>query len=553
MDDAMETVDQYVFRWDAENSAGGTGFGVVAWSGERSDAADVQRALASTLDVAGENTIPGLVRIERGHRVLLGRRTLGLDPGGRAGTVCHALVGHRSVLPPITCLALHDWRWQQDELPVETVRGGLPPVPTEPLTHGRDEELFRLTDELREPTALRTLVALTAEVLRDPNRRFSVLDLSGGREPHTVLLGLWRLFGPLLGGQPLGWSFATHDSDYAKRLRFTFLTAWPTHPSSNERHVRVDPRKQTGDRAEQLARVLVDLSLAEEGGGNVSRTLERRAPQEETRRNRKDWLLRTAERALSRTPQPVQRSSPPRRTQPTPEPRPQAAAGPGPQAAAGPTEGAAPSADLRALRLIRAVRESDFSDPSLRDLIAPIAAEHPHWSRDLQLRYCHVLLEHRLFLRAGLADTEERSAVEVARLYRQAVKPFADERQVAATLATILPEETERTRSHPIARPALDHILKDGAGVSEAVWYQILKVWHPEEPPRPPRPPAPPTPSPPRTSWDQPPSHPAPTHPTTTHRDRRPWLPEVTGVGMVGAAIVACLVTILVLTILATR
>ncbi|UED85538.1 hypothetical protein [Streptomyces profundus] len=537
MDDAMETVDQYVFRWDAANPSGGTGFGAVAWSGDHHTARGIQRSLGSTLEVAGENAVPGLVRVERNDRVLLGRRTLGRDPGGRAGTICHALVGRKDGLSTVRCLALHAWRWQRADVPVEIVRGSLPAVPLDLLTLGRDEELDRLADELREPATVRALVALTAEVLRDPDRRFSVLDPSAGREPHALLLGLWRVFGSLLENHPLGWSFATHDTDDAKPLRFVFLTTWPAHPPSNDQHLRLDPWKPRAgrtDRADAVATELVAWIL-EAVPGTVNRTLARHVPREHPGRGKRTWLLEAAERALRRdSPTPRRGPSPPPSPSPRTEARPPTyTPPPAPNPAPAPTptrppasppagtwlgfEGAqravagTPPDDHEAEELLEAVRVMDGSDPGLPALLARIQDRQPRWPQSLRLHYCWTLLNRRLLLHAWLGDTDSERATAVAKLYQQAVRPFAEEPDVSDKLTEVLLEERRLSREHPAARAALTHIVHDGTGLpSEHLSELLAHIWS-EEPPRTSSPP-------PMTGWDDRPIPPTPEPPPPNPR-----------------------------------
>jgi hypothetical protein len=484
--DAVETVEQLVFRWNAQNRSGATGFGAVAWSGKRDTAENILRTVGPTLEVAGENAVPGLVRMEGKNSVLLGRRTLGRDPGGRAGTICHALLGPKAKLTPPRCLALHAWRWQEDDLPIDTVQERLRPVPYELLTAQLPEEWDRLTDAIRDPGVAQTLVAVTAEVLRNPNRRFSVLDRSDGHDPYAVLWGLYGMFGHLLEDHPLGWSFATHDTDDTKPLRFTFLPDWTAHPSGGKRRVRVDPEQRQENQPEQIAKELVERHLNAAEPETVRKALSKYAPRKDSRDGRSDWLLRTAERALSRIP-----AAPPEPPEPSYVEHPEAEA----------------EALLSALRLM------DDEDQALPGLLNGIEARHSNWSRDLRLRFCRTLLDRRLFLRAWLADTEGERATAVAGLYRWAVRPFAGDPEVAVRLRNILPEELESSRGHPAARAALLQIIQQNPGFPDETWSELVLTALREEPSRRPSP----SPSPPVE-----PTRPLPTAPAP----KRAWYPE---------------------------
>jgi hypothetical protein len=266
--------DQLVFRWDADNRSGNTGFGLVAWSCDPEQAEKVFRAVARKLQVAGDEVAPGLVRIVAGRTkesVLLVRRVLGHDPGGRPGTVCHALLGSTRILDVETCLGLHRWSWDGSDLPLNEVRGGLDPVPAGTLLQASMPEC----DDLSRfrPEVARPLIAATAEVLRHPGSRYTFLDRTGGEFPYRILWGLHGILGELRATHPLGWSFATHDTDDSEKLRFVFVPRWPASASHDERRVRTDLEQPCEDRALILATELVKhhLEWSRHGGDGPSR------------------------------------------------------------------------------------------------------------------------------------------------------------------------------------------------------------------------------------------------------------------------------------------
>ncbi|WP_236242220.1 hypothetical protein [Streptomyces sp. CC228A] len=252
------SVDQVVFRWDTENLSGTTGFGPVACSCPPERADDLFRRTGALLRGTGEVTAPALLRLERADEVLLVRRAPWRDAGGRAGTLCHALLGPAAVLDPATCLGLHGWSWQGADLPLAEVRGRLPRVAEAPLVAAADEGLRALTAAL--PRVRYELTGAVAEFLRHPTASFTLLD-PAGTAACPVLWGLHGVF----GGQAVrGWTFATHDTDETDQLRFVFVSRWSGAAAAAGNRRRVDPAERCGDRAEAVAEALVRHQLREE-------------------------------------------------------------------------------------------------------------------------------------------------------------------------------------------------------------------------------------------------------------------------------------------------
>ncbi|WP_314174751.1 hypothetical protein [Streptomyces winkii] len=294
--------DQLVFRWDADNRSGNTGFGLVAWSNDPERAEKVFRGVARKLQVSGDEVAPGLVRIvdRTGESVLLVRRVLGHDPGGRPGTVCHALLGSNASLGVETCIGLHRWSWEGSDLPLNEVRGRLDPVPAKALLQAsmpQCEDLSRFLPQVAEE-----LSAATAEVLRHPGSRYTFLDRTGGEFPFLILWGLRGILGELRATHPLGWSFASHDTDDSEKFRFVFVPRWPASAAHDERRVRTDLQQPRDDRALMLATELVNHHLEWSGRGGeglrrVPATLAEAAG-ELGRLESGDALLAAAERAV---------------------------------------------------------------------------------------------------------------------------------------------------------------------------------------------------------------------------------------------------------------
>ncbi|GAA3884783.1 hypothetical protein [Streptomyces sedi] len=454
-----DPVRQFVLRWDADHPSGGTGFGVVAASGRWRDAEAIARSVGPTLEVAGENAVPGLVRLRNRDSVLLAHRTPGRDAGGRSGTVCHVLVGTVRQLSVRRCLALHAWTWEPEPLTVTTVRGDLLSVAAESLAKAESGGLAALRAELAHPDVAATLTALTAEVLRDPDRRFSVLDPSLGRAPHAVLAGLNDMFGPVLADQQRGWSFATHDTDDSKPLRFVFLREWPPHPSSEPR-ARVDPRRGRKDTAAGLAKELVERLLEGVDPAHLQDVLQRHANRETP--HRPGWLPRATSQALDRL------SSPPRLPTRTGDQEP-----PTPQPSAPQPWDPAPRAPFaEADELLDELRDVDVRGPRLGELLARIDERGEHWDEGRQFKLCLVLLERDLFLGAPPDGTEER----VVDAYERWVRPFSHKSEVVNRLKTIVSTTWSSSRDNPRAREALTRIVEGGPGFAEQVWIALWRA-----------------------------------------------------------------------------
>ena len=268
-----ELLDQIVFRWEADNSMGTTGFGPVAWSNGRDTAETVFRHVAPLLRTTAAETVPALIRLESKGRVLLIHRAALPDPDGQPSTVCHALTGASATLDAETCLGLHAWSWENGGLRLGEVRGGLEQVRTAAVLESAEEGRRALVRGL--PALEETLKSVAAEVLRRPGQKFTVLDRQGGQAAHRVLWGLYGIFRGLI---PSGWTFATHDTIEERTIRFVFVRSWAGPVPQNTERTRTDPGERLGDRAEEVAGWLVDHYLrgveqGEEGEFSVSEAL----------------------------------------------------------------------------------------------------------------------------------------------------------------------------------------------------------------------------------------------------------------------------------------
>ncbi|URM89221.1 hypothetical protein LUW75_03460 [Streptomyces sp. MRC013] len=501
------SADQIVFRWDTDNLSGTTGFGPVAWScaPERADA--VFRTAAPLLRATGEATAPALLRLENGDRILLVHRAPWREAGGRAGTVCHALMGPADLLDPATCLGLHPWSWEGGDLPLAEVRGALPPVPGSALLPAADAGMRLLSDGLAP--VRRELVGAVAEFLRHPKAGFTFLDPSGGAA-HRVLWGLYGLFG---GRTARRWTFATHDTVESDLLRFVFVSRWTGEASGSGARRRADPLERCGDRAESVAERLVRHHLREEYA--VGAALRRAADRHRAARGGPVTWLALAEAALSDLPpdRPPARFSgrlpdppsnrpldqPPGRPLDQSPPRP--AAPPPRRAPAGPPvpvvapEWPAPSEERSRTRrwrgggstrrrgpaddeLLRALRAGTGGYEALTALMGEVAERWPSWNRERRAALCAILLDRELFVtdRAGaLRAPDDVRAANAASLYRWAVRPLLDDPALAARVTDLLPRLS--TGPHRAARAAVRQITQSPSpGLPEPAWQALLRA-----------------------------------------------------------------------------
>ncbi|MGW8375257.1 hypothetical protein [Streptomyces sp. ODS28] len=503
-------VDQLVFRWDADNRSGSTGFGLVAWSCEPDQAEAVCRGMATKLQVAGDEVTPGLVRIgvKGREEVLLVRRVPGHDPGGRPGTVCHALLGSSRDLDVETCLGLHPWTWEGSALPLNEVRGKLEPVPADVLLRAaapRGESLSRALGRFGKP-----LSVAAAEILRHPGHRYSFLDRWGGDVPYLLLWGLYGIFRDLRAQHPLGWSFATHDSDDSEPFRFVFLPSWPASASHDVRRVRTDLRQPIDDDAMDIGTWLVRFHLEwlrhTDGREPAVSAVLAEAGEHLERWEQGDGLLRAAQHAvkeLNSAVWPVNRamSAPERAGYSTPSRDEHSAPGHGgnsPQTQEGNStpeqEGdSAPEQEadegmMRARsdeRLLRDLRD-DLPYDTVALVLQEIARRFIGWPRALRENLCGTALDESLFLDIRRHPWKTPGREDAAQLdcrienaiwlYRQVIRPLAKDGQVSGRLQCLLPDL--HGSEDAACRTAVRVILEEGElpGLDEEVWRAVVRA-----------------------------------------------------------------------------
>lgn len=226
-----DSVHQVVFRWDGNHGRQGTGMNAVARSCTAERAEEVGRELGPLLWVSGAAASrPSTVRVlPRDGGVMLVRRWPTTDRGGRPSTVSHVLVGGPGTLKTRQCLGLAYGGWGTRQEVAETASGPLRRIDCahlDRLARNRLPEMLK-----RLPTVRDTLAVITAEWLRDPAQRVSLLTEPGERrsghpdrdETALVCLGLFLIFEPWLRQD---WTFATYDAVDTHPLRLMCVPRW---------------------------------------------------------------------------------------------------------------------------------------------------------------------------------------------------------------------------------------------------------------------------------------------------------------------------------------
>ncbi|MBB5933907.1 hypothetical protein [Streptomyces zagrosensis] len=222
-------VDQVFLRWDGNQGRQGTGMKAVAHSCHPERAAELGRELGPLLWVSG-TTSPrrSVVRtMSRDGHVMLIQRWPTTDPSGRPSTVSHVLIGEPGSLKTRQCIGLAHGGWSKREY-AETVTGELPPLECATLAALARERLNGMSAAL--PMVRKALTLVTAEWLRDPTQRVSLLA-DGAVLPHwperdavpLVYLGLFMLFGSWFRQE---WTFATYDTVDTHQLRLMCVPRW---------------------------------------------------------------------------------------------------------------------------------------------------------------------------------------------------------------------------------------------------------------------------------------------------------------------------------------
>ncbi|MFE3386896.1 hypothetical protein [Streptomyces anulatus] len=236
-------LDQVVFRWDGNQGRSSTGMAAVAHSCSAERAESLRRELGPLLWVPGPGPAPraSSVRVSsRAVGTVLLQRWPTLDRGGRPSTACHAVFGGADTLTPLHCLGLGGSAWSRRAV-AETAAGGLPTLDGARLRATAAERLRMMFDEL--PAVKDPLTVVTAEWLRDPSRRLSLLaeehDLPDwprlNRAP-LLYLGLLSVFGDWFGTE---WSYATYDTADTHALRLTCVPEWSSQAAGARSLARI--------------------------------------------------------------------------------------------------------------------------------------------------------------------------------------------------------------------------------------------------------------------------------------------------------------------------
>ncbi|MGX1955852.1 hypothetical protein ACWIGY_36840 [Streptomyces anulatus] len=236
-------LDQVVFRWDGNQGRSSTGMAAVAHSCSAERAESLRRELGPLLWVPGPGPAPraSSVRVSsRAVGTVLLQRWPTLDRGGRPSTACHAVFGDADTLTTLHCLGLGGNAWS-DRAVAETAAGGLPTLDGARLRATAAERLRKMFDGL--PVVKEPLTVVTAEWLRDPSRRLSLLaeehDLPGWPRRNAaplLYLGLLSVFGDWFGTE---WSYATYDTADTHPLRLTCVPEWSSQAAGARSLARI--------------------------------------------------------------------------------------------------------------------------------------------------------------------------------------------------------------------------------------------------------------------------------------------------------------------------
>ncbi|MFE2494101.1 hypothetical protein [Streptomyces scopuliridis] len=265
------SVHQVVFRWDGNQGRQGTGMTAVAHSCPAERAEELGRELGPLLWVSG-TAAPrqSVVRtLSRDGDVMLVQRWPTTDRGGRPSTVSHVLIGDPRTLKTRQCLGLAYGGWGSRES-AEKAAGRLRAVECAELDSVARKRLPGMRQQL--PAVRNALILVTAEWLRDPAQRVSLLVdqlLTDDEKPPgwpdqdavpLVYLGLFMLFGSWLGQE---WTFATYDTVDTHQLRLTCVPRWEPDAGGSGPLARVMSRSPAKPQFEHMAAArLVDHLLA---------------------------------------------------------------------------------------------------------------------------------------------------------------------------------------------------------------------------------------------------------------------------------------------------
>ncbi|MGW4435482.1 hypothetical protein ACWELO_06935 [Streptomyces sp. NPDC004596] len=259
-------VHQVVFRWDGNHGRQGTGMSAVAHSCSPERAERLGRELGRLLWVSGTAAArPSVVRaVSRDGDVMLVQRWPTTDRGGRPSTVSHVLFGDPRALMTRQCLGLAYRGWGTQEK-AEQVKGPQPVIDCADLDELARGRLRGMRNAL--PGVQHALILATAELLRDPAQRVSLLledkpprDWPDADQVPLVYLGLFLIFHSWLRQE---WTFATYDTVDTHPLRLMAVPRWEPDTGGSGPLARIRGRRTGEPQFEQRAAArLVEHLLA---------------------------------------------------------------------------------------------------------------------------------------------------------------------------------------------------------------------------------------------------------------------------------------------------
>ncbi|MFE3637928.1 hypothetical protein [Streptomyces cellostaticus] len=260
------TVHQVVFRWDGNHGRQGTGMSAVAHSCSPERAERLGQELGRLLWVPGATSArPSVVRtLSSDGGVMLVQRWPTTDRGGRPSTVSHVLFGDPRALKTRQCLGLAYRGWSSQES-AERAKGPQPVIDCADLDGLALRRLPGMLEAL--PRVQHALILATAELLRDPDQRVSLLledkpprDWPDENQVPLVYLGLFLIFHSWLRQE---WTFATYDTVDTHPLRLMAVPQWEPDAGGSGPLARITGRRPGPPQFEQRAAArLVEHLLA---------------------------------------------------------------------------------------------------------------------------------------------------------------------------------------------------------------------------------------------------------------------------------------------------
>ncbi|MFJ3715488.1 hypothetical protein [Streptomyces sp. NPDC090057] len=356
------TVHQVVFRWDGNHGRQGTGMSAVAHSCSPERAERLGQELGRLLWVSGAAAArPSVVRtLSSDGDVMLVQRWPTTDRGGRPSTVSHVLFGDPRVLMTRQCLGLAHRGWGSQQK-AEQAKGPQSVIDCAELDELALRRLPGMLDAL--PGVQNALILATAELLRDPDQRVSLLledrpprDWPDADRVPLVYLGLFLIFHSWLRQE---WTFATYDTVDTHPLRLMAVPRWEPDTGGSGPLARVMGRRPARPGVEHWAasRLVEHLLANPDAPAGVPQLVDGLADGAALDWERRRARLRDVLGAGRPPARPRHQPAPPHEPEPGPVRDPGPAHAPGPARDTGPVHPAGPAREPDSARAPGPVRD----------------------------------------------------------------------------------------------------------------------------------------------------------------------------------------------------